>query len=85
MAAAIPYGHYDALPLALLHTMISQHAAGQVYVIKTREYYCFYYLFISYFKAPHIVDLPCPSVCGLHQWAALRVSYSQQAALRLRV
>jgi hypothetical protein len=34
-------------------------------VIKTREYYCFYYVFISYFKAQHIIDAPCLSVCGL--------------------
>ncbi len=35
-------------------------------VIKTREYYCFYYVFISYFKAWCIVKAPCLSVCGLH-------------------
>jgi hypothetical protein len=33
-------------------------------VVKTREYYCFYHVFISYFKARHIVDVPCLSVCG---------------------
>ncbi len=38
----------------------------QVYVIKTREYYCFYYVFISYFKAQCIVNALCVSVCGLH-------------------
>ena len=33
-------------------------------------------LFISYFKAQCIVDALCLCVCGLHQRAALRVSYS---------
>jgi hypothetical protein len=32
-----------AATIALV-TTISQHAVQQVYVIKTREYYCFYYL-----------------------------------------
>ncbi len=41
----LPYGCHGALPSALPHTTISQHAAWQVYVVKTREYYCFYYLF----------------------------------------
>ncbi len=40
----LPYGHHGALPPALPHTKISQHAARQVYVVKTREKYCFYYL-----------------------------------------
>jgi hypothetical protein len=31
-------------PPALPHTTISQHAAQQVYVVKSRKYYCFYYL-----------------------------------------
>ncbi len=31
-------------PPAPPHTTISQHAARQIYVVKTREYYCFYYL-----------------------------------------
>ncbi len=31
-------------PLAPLHTSISQHAVGQVYVIKAKEFYCCYYL-----------------------------------------
>jgi hypothetical protein len=35
------------------------------YVIKTRESYCFYYAFISYFKARHIIDRRCLSVYGL--------------------
>jgi hypothetical protein len=39
-----PYGCHGALSLAPPHTIISQHAVQQVYVIKTREYYCFYYL-----------------------------------------
>ncbi len=34
-------------------------------VVKTREYYYFYYVFISYFKAQHLVDAPCLSVCRL--------------------
>jgi hypothetical protein len=38
------YGRHGALLLALPHTAISQHAARQVYVVKTRKYYCFYYL-----------------------------------------
>jgi hypothetical protein len=37
------YGRHGALLLAP-HTAISQHAAQQVYVVKTRKYYCFYYL-----------------------------------------
>ncbi len=41
------------------------YAAQQVYFVKTREYYCFYYVFISYFKAQCIVDAPCLSVGGL--------------------
>jgi len=36
-------------------------------VVKTREYYCFYYEFISYFKKKRIVNAPCLSVCGLHR------------------
>ncbi len=32
---------------------------------KIREYYCFYYVFISYFKARYIVSMQCLSVCGL--------------------
>ncbi len=39
----LPYGRHGALLLALPHTTISQHATQQVYVVKTREYYCFYY------------------------------------------
>jgi hypothetical protein len=39
-----PYGRHGALSPALPHTTISQHAVQQVYAIKTREYYCFYYL-----------------------------------------
>ncbi len=39
-----PYGpHGDLLP-APPHTAISQHAAQQVYVVKIRNYYRFYYL-----------------------------------------
>ncbi len=40
----MPYGRHSALLPAPPHTAISQHAARQVYVVKTREYYCFYYL-----------------------------------------
>jgi hypothetical protein len=40
----LPYGGHGALPLAPLHTTISQYAVQQVYVIKTKKYYCFYYL-----------------------------------------
>ncbi len=61
----MPDGRHGALPPALPHTIISQHAAQQVYVLKTRDYYCFYFVFISYFKAQHIVDAPYLSVCGL--------------------
>ncbi len=39
----LPYGRHGAPPPALPHTTISQHDARQVYVIKTRGYYCFYY------------------------------------------
>ncbi len=38
----LPYGHHGALSPAPPHTTISQHAVRQIYVIKTREYYCFY-------------------------------------------
>jgi hypothetical protein len=53
---------------------ISQHAVQQVYVVKTREYYCFYYVFISYFKARQIVDALCLSVCGLHNAESIILS-----------
>jgi hypothetical protein len=79
----LPYGRHGALPVALPHTTISQHAAQHVNVVKTREYYCFTIIFISYFKAQRIADVPCLCVCRLHQRVALRVSYSQQAALRI--
>ncbi len=40
-----PYDRHGALLLAPPHTAISQHDAQQgVYVLKTRKYYCFYYL-----------------------------------------
>jgi hypothetical protein len=38
----LPYGRHGALSLAPPHTTMSQYAVQQVYVIKTREYYCFY-------------------------------------------
>jgi hypothetical protein len=41
MAAAIALWLPWCPPPAPLHTTISQHAAQQVYVVKTREYYCF--------------------------------------------
>ncbi len=40
----LPYGRHGALLPAPPHTTISQHDAQQVYFIKTRGYYCFYYL-----------------------------------------
>ena len=39
-----PYGGHGAPPPAPPHTTISQHDKGQVYIVKTGEYYCFYYL-----------------------------------------
>jgi hypothetical protein len=39
-----PYGRHDAPPPTPPHTTIIQHDARQVYVVKTRGYYCFYYL-----------------------------------------
>ncbi len=39
-----PYGRHGALLPAPPHTTTSQHAARQVNVVKTRKYYCFYYL-----------------------------------------
>ncbi len=41
---AAPYGRHGALIPAPPHTAISQHAVQQVYVVKTRIYYCFYYV-----------------------------------------
>ncbi len=40
----LPYYRHGALSPAPLHTTISQHAVRQVYVVKSREYYCFCYL-----------------------------------------
>jgi hypothetical protein len=76
-----PYGRHGALLQAPPHTEISQHAARQVYVVK--EKILLFLLIISYFKARRIVDAPCLCVCGLHQRAALRLSYSQWVALRV--
>jgi hypothetical protein len=70
----LPDSHHGALPTASLHTTISQHAPRQVYVIKTREYYCFYYVFISYFKARRILDMPCLSVCRLRDAESITLS-----------
>ncbi len=41
-----PYGRHGALLPTPPHTIFSQHAAWQVYVVKTREHYCFYYLLL---------------------------------------
>jgi hypothetical protein len=60
----LPDGRHGAHPPASPHTTISQHAARQVHVVKTSEYYCFYYVFTSYFKA-RCINAPCLSVCGL--------------------
>ncbi len=68
------YGRHGALPPAPLHTTISQHAGQQDYVIKTREYYCFYHVFINYFKAQCIFDAPCLSVCELHSAESIILS-----------
>jgi hypothetical protein len=57
------------------------HDKSILCVIKTRENYCFYYVFVSYLKAGCIVNAPCLSVCGLRQQAVLRASYSQRAML----
>ncbi len=38
------YSCHGGLLPAQPHTALSQHAAQQVYVVQTREYYCFYYL-----------------------------------------
>ncbi len=40
----LPCSRHGVVPLAPPPTTINQHAAWQVYVVKTREYYCFYYL-----------------------------------------
>jgi len=39
-----PYGHHGVPPPAPPHTTISEHAVRQVYVVKTKEYICYYYL-----------------------------------------
>ncbi len=39
----LPHGRHRALSLAPPHTTIGQHAVQQVYVVKTKEYYCSYY------------------------------------------
>jgi hypothetical protein len=70
----LPYGHHGALPLAPPHTTISQHAARQVYVVKTREYYCFYYVFISHLKAQRIVNATCLSIYGLRSAESIILS-----------
>jgi hypothetical protein len=52
-------------------------------LLKLKNNIVFTIVFISYFKARCIVDVPCLCVWGMHQQAALRVSYSQRAALRV--
>ncbi len=59
----LPYGHHGAHSPAPPHTTISQHAVWQFYVIKTRKYYCFYYL-LAFLR--HNASLTCPAcVCWL--------------------
>jgi hypothetical protein len=50
-------------------------------LLKLENIIVFTMYFLSYFKARCIIDAPCLSVCGLHQRAALRVSYSQREML----
>jgi hypothetical protein len=49
------------------HRRIQQLAnmLGYKSVVKTRKYDCFYHVLISFFKARHIVNAPCLSVCEL--------------------
>jgi hypothetical protein len=54
----LPYGRHGAPPPATLYTTISQHDAQQVYVVKTRGYYCFYYL-LALEKAQRVVHALC--------------------------
>ncbi len=43
-------------------------------VVKTREYCCFNYVFISYLKAQRIIYAPCLSVCGLRSAESIKLS-----------
>jgi hypothetical protein len=79
----LPYGRHGALLPAPPHTAMSHHAAQQVYVVKTRKYYCFYYLLAILRHDASSTRLACTCVCGLRQRVVLRVSYSQRAALRV--
>jgi hypothetical protein len=56
-AAVVSCLHW-ALLLALPHTTIGQHNVRQVYVLKTRGYFCFLQ-FSSYVKAWRVVDVLC--------------------------
>jgi hypothetical protein len=80
----LPYGHQGTHPPAPPHITISQHAAQQVYDIKTRENYSFYYVFISYFKAQRIVDVPCLSVCRLCSAESIILSVGSDETITLR-
>jgi hypothetical protein len=71
--------------LALPHTTSSQHAARQVHVVKKREYYCFYYVFISYFKARCIINALCLSVCRLRCTESIILSAGGAETITLSV
>jgi hypothetical protein len=51
--------------------------------LKLENIIVFPIVFISYFKSQCIVGVLCLCFCGLHQRAALRVSYSKQAVLSM--
>ncbi len=77
---SLPYVRHGAFPPAPLHTTISQHAVRQVYVIKLENII----VFTMYLLA--ILRHDASSTCRAWVFAgcmALRVSYSQRAALRL--
>ncbi len=64
-----PYSRHGALLPAPPHTAISHYAVQQVYVVKTKEYYCFYYL-IAILR--HDTSLTCQaSVCWLRMTETL--------------
>jgi hypothetical protein len=51
-----------------------------------QEYYCFYYVFISYFKARCIVYAPsCLSVCGLRGAESIMLSAGGAVTIILSV
>ena len=75
-----------AMVLSPWHRCIQQLAnmlKDKSMLLKLVNIIVFTIVFISYFKARRIVDAPCLYVGGLHQQAALRVSCSQRAALRV--